>query len=208
MCQLSAPASGATGVSHSLPSALLVVSRGFDSWVREGPARRYFNVNLTVRVTDNVTTVCEIAAEYAAQQEHFDAVCLASCHGHEREPRLKWKFDGHSTLTQTAVKAVAKITKRVHIITCWQGLFLQFINVPGLVISGYNTWINSYGEDENGIPIEPEPWQLHYIGCGLPAHKDNSVEHYDDMGQSCRGRCRAEAGKLVVKSLDNKLSTI
>jgi hypothetical protein len=91
MCQLSAPGADATSVSHIQPSVLLIVSRGFDRWVREGPARRYFNVKLTVRVSENVTTVCDIAAEYARQQEQFYALCLASCHGHERAPRLKWK---------------------------------------------------------------------------------------------------------------------
>jgi hypothetical protein len=90
---------------------------------------------------------------------------------------------------------VAKITSRVHIITCWQGLFLHKISVPGVVLSEYNTWMNSYGEDELGVPVEPEPWQLQYIGCGLPL--DNTVEHYG-----------AEPGKLVIKLLDNKLVTI
>jgi hypothetical protein len=67
--------------------------------------------------------------------------------------------------------------------------------VPGVVLSGYNTWMNSYGEVD-GVSIEPEPWQLQYICCGLPI--DNTVEHYDAIGRSCKGGCRAERGKLVI----------
>jgi hypothetical protein len=116
---------------------------------------------LTVHVTDSVSTVSKIAAEYQRQGKRFQAVCLASSHGAETQPQLKWKQNGHLTLTQTSIKAVAKITTRVHIITCWQGLFLQSISVPGVVLSAYNTWMSSYGEDEKGKLIEPEAWQLH-----------------------------------------------
>jgi hypothetical protein len=161
---------------------------------------------LTVHVTDSVSTVSNIAAGYQRQGKRFQAVCLASSHGAETQPQLKWKEGGHLTLTQTSIKAVAKITERVHIITCWQGLFLQSISVPGVVLSAYNTWMSAYGQDESGQPTEPEPWQLHYIGCGLP--EDNSSEHSDAQGQSCNGMCRAEPGALVIKAIDSTLLTI
>ena len=197
MCQCDTP----------LPDVLLLVSPNFQQWALEGPARPYHRVMLTVHVTDSVSTVSKIAAGYQRQGKHFQAVCLASRHGAETQPQLKWKEGGHLTLTQTSIKAVAKITTRVHIITCWQGLFLQSISVPGVVLSAYNTWMRSYGgEDESGEPTEPEPWQLHYIWCGLPV--DNSSEHSDAHGQSCKGMCRAEPGALVVKAADTTLLTI
>jgi hypothetical protein len=62
---------------------------------------------------------------------------------------VRWSSNGHLTLIQTAAK----------------GLFLDKISVSGVVLSGYNTWMNSYGEDELAVPVEPEPWQLHYIDC-------------------------------------------
>jgi hypothetical protein len=204
MCQLSTPATNAAIVnecSTSLPSVLVLVSPGSNEWLKAGPAKRHFNVILTVRIVDSISGVRRVAADYARQ--HFDAVCLATSHGHERQPCVRWSSNGRLTYTQTAVQAVSKITSRVHIITCWQGLFLDKISVPGVVLSGYNTWMNSYGEDEHGMPIKPEPWQLQYICCGLPI--DNTIEHYNAIGQSCEGRCRAEPGKLVVKLLDNKL---
>jgi hypothetical protein len=129
--------------SASLPSVLLLVSPGFEPWVKEGLAKRYCNVMLTVRITDNVTTVGKIAAGYARERIYFDGVCLTPCHGHEEAAALMWKNGAQWTLAETAVKAAAKITRRVHIITCWQGLFLQSINVPGIVLSGYNTWMNT-----------------------------------------------------------------
>jgi hypothetical protein len=196
MCQCDTP----------LPAVLLLVSPNSQQWVLEGPARRYHKVMLTVHVTDSVSTVSTIAAGYQRQGKHFQAVCLASRHGAETQAQLKWKEGGHLTLTQTSIKAVSKITKRVHIITCWQGLFLQSISVPGVVLSAYNTWMSSYGKDESGNLIEPEPWQLHYIGCGLPL--DNSLEHKDAHGQSCTGLCRAEPGALVVKATDSTLLTL
>jgi hypothetical protein len=208
MCQSSTSATNAGTVnqcSTSLPSVPVLVSPGFDIWIKAGPAKRYFNVMMTVCVTDGISAIRRITAEYGRKQMHFNAVCLATCHGHERKPCVRWSSSGHLTLTQTAVKAVAKITSRVHIITCWQGLFLDKISVPGVVLSGYNTWMNSYGEVD-GVSIEPEPWQLQYICCGLPI--DNAVEHYDAIGRSCKGRCRAEPGKLVIRLLDNKLVTI
>jgi hypothetical protein len=182
------------------------MSPNFEQWVTEGPARPLHSVILTVHITDSVSTVSEIVAGYQRQGKHFQAVCLASSHGAETQPQLKWKEGGHLTLTQTSIKAVAKITTRVHIITCWQGLFLKSISVPGVVLSAYNTWMSSYGEDDNGNRIEPEPWQLHYIGCGLPV--DNSEEHSDAHGQSCQGMCRAEPGTLVIKATDSTLFTI
>jgi hypothetical protein len=118
---------------------------------------------------------------------------------------VQYRSSYHKTLARTSVKAVAHITTRVHIITCWQGLFLQSISVPGVVLSAYNTWMSAYGEDESGNLIEPEPWQLHYVGCGLPV--DNSTEHCDAHGQSCKGMCRAEPGMLVIKA-DSTLFTI
>jgi hypothetical protein len=187
----------------SLPSVLVLVSPGFDNWLKAGSVKRYFNVMLTVCVTDGISAIRKATAEYARKQMYFNAVCLASSHGHEREPKLRWKNDGHLSLTQSAVKVVAQITKRVHIITCWQGLFLQAIDVPGVVLSGYNTWMNAYGEDETGHSVEPEPWQLQYVCCGLPI--DDAVEHYDATGKSCQGKCRAEPGKLVIKCFDDKL---
>jgi hypothetical protein len=99
--------------------------------VTEGPDRPDHSVMLTVHVTDSVSTVSKIAAKYHKQRKHFQAVCLASSQCAETQPLLKWKQNGHLTLTQTSVKGVAKITTRVHIITCWQGLFLQCISVPG-----------------------------------------------------------------------------
>jgi hypothetical protein len=197
MCQCDTP----------LPDVLLLVSPNFQQWVLEGPARPYHKVMLTVHVTESVSTVSKIATGYQRQGKRFQAVCLASRHSAETQPQLMWKEGGHLTLTQTSVKAVAKITDRVHIITCWQGLFLQSISVPGVVLSAYNTWMRSYGgEDESGEPTEPEPWQLHYIGCGLPV--DNSSEHSDAHGQSCKGMCRAELGALVIKGLDTTLLKI
>eukprot|EP00953_Heterococcus_sp_UTEX-ZZ885_P030332 16033-Heterococcus_DN1.PRE.1 len=62
-------------------------------------------------------------------------------------------------------------------------------------MSAYNTWMCSYGKDESGKLIEPEPWQLHYIGCGLLF--DSSSEHSDAHGQTCKGMCRAEPGALT-----------
>ena len=206
MSQLSASATGAANVnqcSTPLPSVLVLVSPGFNDWLKAGSVERYFKVMLTVCVTDGLSAIRRTIAEYARKRMQFDAVCLASSHGHEREPKLRWKNGGHLSLTQSAVKVVAQITKRVHIITCWQGLFLQAINAPGLVLSGYNTWMYAYGEDERGQSVEPEPWQLQYVCCGLPM--DNAVEHYDAAGQSCRGRCRAEPGTLVIKRSDDKL---
>eukprot|EP00953_Heterococcus_sp_UTEX-ZZ885_P030333 16034-Heterococcus_DN1.PRE.1 len=73
-------------------------------------------------------------------------------------------------------------------------------------MSAYNTWMCSYGKDESGKLIEPEPWQLHYIGCGLLF--DSSSEHSDAHGQTCKGMCRAEPGALVVKAADSTLFTI
>eukprot|EP00953_Heterococcus_sp_UTEX-ZZ885_P020050 11207-Heterococcus_DN1.PRE.1 len=70
-------------------------------------------------------------------------------------------------------------------------------------MSAYNTWMCSYGKDESGKLIEPEPWQLHYIGCGLLF--DSSSEHSDAHGQTCKGMCRAEPGALVVKAADSTL---
>jgi hypothetical protein len=118
---------------------LLIVSHEFPQWV------------------DSVTTVTSIAAEYYYQRKHYHAVRLASSHGAETQPQLRWKHDGHLTLTATSVRAVVKITQRVHIITCWQGLFLSMISIPGAVPSGYNTWMNAYGEDQSGDAVEPEP---------------------------------------------------
>jgi hypothetical protein len=66
--------------------------------------------------------------------------------------------------------------------------------------------MSAYGEDESGNLIEPEPWQLHYIGCGLAL--DSSSEHCDAHGQSCNGMCRAEPGALVVKAADSTLFEI
>jgi hypothetical protein len=185
---------------------LLLVSPDFPQCVLAGPARPYHKVMLTVHVTDSVSMVSKVAAGYQRQGKRFQAVCLASSHGAETQPQLRWKERGHLTLTQTSIKAVSKITKRVHIITCWQGLFLQAISVPGVVLSAYNTWMSAYGEDESGNLIEPEPWQLHYIGCGLPL--DSSSEHCDAHGQSCKEMCRAEPGALVVKAADSTLFTI
>ena len=56
--------------------------------------------------------------------------------------------------------------------------------------------MNSYGEVD-GVSIEP-----------LPIHEDNAVEHYDAAGRGCISRCKAEAGKLVIKSAGSKLVTI
>jgi hypothetical protein len=103
----------------SLPEVLLLVSSEFPQWVKPGPARRCHRIMLKVRVADSVTTVRKIAAEYYCQSKHFYAVCLASTHGAETQPQLKWKHGGHMTLTAISVKAVAKITQRMHIITCW-----------------------------------------------------------------------------------------
>jgi hypothetical protein len=115
----------------------VLVSPGFDIGVKAGPARRYLNVMMTVHVVNNVSGVRKIAADYARKQKHFDAVCLASSHGDEYKPRVMWKVAGQWTLTKTAVEAVARITSRVHIITCW--LFLHKISVPGVVLSAWSS---------------------------------------------------------------------
>jgi hypothetical protein len=189
----------------SAPEVLLIVSTDYKQWSSVG-CRNYHNVLLTVCHTDSVRGVMKIADDYTRRGKIFDAVCLASSHGAETQPQLKWKHDGHLTLTLTSVKTVARLTTRVHIITCWQGRFLKPINVPGIVLSGYNTWMNGYGEDEEGQSTEPEPWQLHYVGCGLPTN--DCEEHCNANGNSCSGRCKAGPGKLVIKSLDNSMITI
>jgi hypothetical protein len=202
----SSSSSSSDRCDEPLPEVLLLVSHDFPQWVEPGPARRYHRVMLTVRLADSVTTVTRIAAEYCYQHKHYHAVCLASSHGAETQPQLKWKHDGHVTLTASSVRAVAKITQRVHIITCWQGLFLNMINVPGVVLSGYNTWMNAYGKDQSGDPVEPEPWQLQYVCCGLPL--DSVSHHFDEHEQSCSGMCRAEAGELVIRNIDSQLSVL
>jgi hypothetical protein len=75
--------------------------------------------------------------------------------------------------------------------TAAKGLFLDKVSVPGVVLSGHNTWMNSYGEDELGVPVEPEPWQLHYIDC-MVCHL-TTLSSTICYGQSCKGRCRAES---------------
>jgi hypothetical protein len=127
---------------------LLFVSLAYADWA--GEDRIFGNVHLIVRPVSSFTNMRTTARGF---NRRFKAVVLAPTHGANDYPQLMW--DDNWTQTSSSINAVQHLSDRIHVLACWQGLFLQDVAIPrGLVVSAYKVIIDGEGEDEEGSLLQ------------------------------------------------------
>eukprot|EP00953_Heterococcus_sp_UTEX-ZZ885_P010094 5894-Heterococcus_DN1.PRE.1 len=114
-------------------TVLLLVAEAYADWA--GKTRKLGRVLLIVKQVSTIADIKTVAREFG--KARLAAVCLAPVHGCSTGASLMW--DTKFTPTDSSINAVKHLTKRVHLLACCQGLFLeQMAPTPGVVVSGYS----------------------------------------------------------------------
>jgi hypothetical protein len=158
-------------------------------------------VFLIVREVSTIADIKTVAREFG--KARLAAVCLAPVHGCSTGASLMW--DTKFTPTDSSINAVKHLTKRVHLLACCQGLFLeQIASTPGVFVSGYSVEIDGSAEIDDGDEIycvEPQHWQLKYLSHGLISSGATIRRH-----RKKRCTCMSSKGALAVRASNGNIS--
>jgi hypothetical protein len=178
---------------------LLLVAKAYANWA--GKTRKLGRVLLIVKQVSTIADIKRVAKKLGTAK--LAAVCLAPVHGCSTGGSLMW--DTGFTSTDSSIHVVKHLTKRVHLLACCQGLFLeQMASTPGVVVSGYNEEIDGSAEIDDGDEIycvEPQHWQLKYLSHGLISTGATIRQH-----RKKRCTCMNPKGALVVRASNGSIS--
>jgi hypothetical protein len=178
---------------------LLLVAKAYANWA--GKTRRLGRVLLIVKQVSTIADIKHVAKRLGTAR--LAAVVLAPVHGCNTEASLMW--DTKFTSTDSSISAVKHLTKRVHLLACYQGLYLgQMAPTPGVVVSGYSVEIDGSAEIDDGDEIycvEPQHWQLKYLSHGLISTGATISRH-----RKKRCTCMSPKRALVVRASSGNIS--
>jgi hypothetical protein len=175
------------------------VAKAYGDWA--GKTCKLGCVLLIVKQVSTIADIKDVAKELGTTR--LAAVCLAPVHGCNTQASLVW--DTKFTATDSSINAVKHLTKRVHLLSCLQGLFLgHMAPTPGVVVSGYNADIDCSAEiddDDEIYCIEPQHWQLKYLSHGLISTGATIRRH-----RKKRCTCMSPKGALVLRASNGNIS--